>query len=145
MVVGHNLTQEKRKAQSEPRLQRESGAAMVEFALVLPVLLLLIIGMIDFGFYFYNDLQLSHAVRDAARQASVAKTGDYDDATEIIRNVRLFPPENTTLDTVTSKVTAGERDGVPTVVAKGEGEYRFMTPFLPLTRRLYAEAEMRHE
>ncbi|MHB1344285.1 MAG: TadE/TadG family type IV pilus assembly protein [Thermoleophilia bacterium] len=49
----------------------DQGAAMVEFALVLPVLLVLLLGIIDFGLYFYNDLQLTHVARDAARYASV--------------------------------------------------------------------------
>ena len=44
---------------------------MVEFALVLPILLILLFGIIDFGLYFYNDLQLTQAARDAARYASV--------------------------------------------------------------------------
>jgi Flp pilus assembly protein TadG len=43
----------------------------VEFALVLPVLLILVFGIIDFGLYFYNDIRLTHAARDAARYASV--------------------------------------------------------------------------
>jgi len=44
---------------------------MVEFALVAPILLMLLFGIIDFGLYFYNDLQLTQAARDAARYASV--------------------------------------------------------------------------
>ncbi len=44
---------------------------MVELALVLPILLMLLFGIIDFGLYFFNDLQLTHAARDAARYASV--------------------------------------------------------------------------
>ena len=44
---------------------------MVEFALVLPILALLIFGIIDFG-STYNDFQsLRSGVRDAARQAAV--------------------------------------------------------------------------
>lgn len=31
----------------------------------------MLLGIIDFGLYFYNDLQLTHAARDAARYASV--------------------------------------------------------------------------
>ena len=32
--------------------KRESGQAMVEFALVLPIFLLLVMGILDFGFLF---------------------------------------------------------------------------------------------
>lgn len=47
---------------------RERGAAALEFALVLPLLLLLILGGIDYGL-FIND---SMVVRDAARNAARA-------------------------------------------------------------------------
>jgi uncharacterized membrane protein len=53
------------------RAKRQRGAAAVEFALVLPILLVLLLGIIDFGLYFYNDLQLTQAARDAARYLSV--------------------------------------------------------------------------
>lgn len=58
------------------RQRRQRGAAAVEFALVLPILLLILLGIIDFGLYFYNDLQLTHAARDAARYLSVDNPSD---------------------------------------------------------------------
>jgi hypothetical protein len=51
----------------------ESGVALVEMAIVIPFLLLLIFGMIDFGIFLYRDLQLTQGVREAGRQAAVAK------------------------------------------------------------------------
>lgn len=52
-------------------LAKERGAAAVEFALVLPILLVIILGILDFGLYYFNDLQLTHVARDAARYLSV--------------------------------------------------------------------------
>ncbi|WP_241668128.1 TadE/TadG family type IV pilus assembly protein [Pedococcus bigeumensis] len=46
---------------------RERGAAAVEFALILPMLLMLIGGVIDFGNLYYNQLILSNAARDGVR------------------------------------------------------------------------------
>ena len=58
-------------SQTHRRLQGDGGATIVEFALVLPLLALLIFGIIDFG-TTYNDWQaLRSGVRDAARQAAV--------------------------------------------------------------------------
>lgn len=55
--------------------KREDGQAMVEFALVLPVFLLILCGIIDFGWLFYNQLSLNNACREGARYA-VVNTAD---------------------------------------------------------------------
>lgn len=54
--------------------KRESGQAIVEFALVLPIFLLLIMGIIDFGFLFYNYIGIENSARNAARIACVEYT-----------------------------------------------------------------------
>ena len=53
----------------DPR--RDAGAAAVEFALVLPVLVLILFGIIDYGLYFSNTLSAQSGVQTAARQATV--------------------------------------------------------------------------
>jgi Flp pilus assembly protein TadG len=52
-------------------LAGESGQAMVEFALILPILLLLVLGIVDFGtaLGYHNDE--THLSNEAARYASV--------------------------------------------------------------------------
>jgi Flp pilus assembly protein TadG len=57
-----------------PRARRQDGQAMVEFALVLPILLLLIMGIIQFGIVFSHYVTLTDAVRAGARQAAVSRT-----------------------------------------------------------------------
>ncbi|QSO50336.1 pilus assembly protein [Alicyclobacillus curvatus] len=49
----------------------EGGQSLVEFALVLPVLLLLLLGIIDFGRVLSAYYVVDHAARDAARYASI--------------------------------------------------------------------------
>lgn len=44
---------------------------MVEFALVLPLFLLLVLGIIDFGWLFYNYIAVENSARNAARIACV--------------------------------------------------------------------------
>ena len=53
------------------KAKKENGQAFVEFALVLPIFLLLIMGIIDFGWLFYNYIGVENAARNAARIACV--------------------------------------------------------------------------
>jgi Flp pilus assembly protein TadG len=52
----------------------ERGQAMVEFALVLPLLLLLIFGIFDFGRAINYWIDATHMSNEAARYASVGNT-----------------------------------------------------------------------
>jgi len=53
-------------------LKTERGAAAVEFALVLPVLVLLLFGVIEFGLLMFNKAVLTNAAREGARFGIVA-------------------------------------------------------------------------
>ena len=55
------------------RLHDERGQTMVEFAIVLPVLCLLLFGAIQFGILFNNYVTLTDAVRAGARKAAVSR------------------------------------------------------------------------
>jgi Flp pilus assembly protein TadG len=52
---------------------RRAGTASVEFALVLPLLLALLFGIMEFGFLFKDQLALQQSAREGARTASVGK------------------------------------------------------------------------
>jgi Flp pilus assembly protein TadG len=51
----------------------ERGQTMVEFTLVLPVLLVVLFGIIQFGITFNNYVALTDAVRAGARTAAVSR------------------------------------------------------------------------
>lgn len=51
--------------------KREKGQSAVEFALVLPILLLIVCGILDFGWLFYNQLSVENACREGARVGCV--------------------------------------------------------------------------
>lgn len=53
------------------RLRSNGGAALVEFALVLPILLLLLLGMVDFGKAFNYYIDQTHLANTGARYAAV--------------------------------------------------------------------------
>lgn len=64
-------------------LESKKGQSIVETALVLPILVLLLTGIIDFGFMFNNYLVVSNASREGARAAAVgASDVEIQDAVE---------------------------------------------------------------
>ncbi len=61
-------------------LKNEDGQAVVEFALTLPILLLILCSIIDFGWIFSAQLSTNNCAREGARFASVF--ADYSAAEE---------------------------------------------------------------
>jgi Flp pilus assembly protein TadG len=49
----------------------ERGAALVEFALILPILVMFVFGIIEFGREYSARIQLTSAVREGARAAAL--------------------------------------------------------------------------
>lgn len=61
-----------------PQLRSERGAELVEMALVLPVLLMVLVGIVEFGFMFQRFLVLSNAANEGARVAILPSYGAGD-------------------------------------------------------------------
>ena len=55
------------------QFRAQNGQTMTEFALVLPLLALLLFGVIQFGIVFNNYITLTDAVRAGARKGAVAR------------------------------------------------------------------------
>jgi hypothetical protein len=56
---------------SRALLREDEGAAVVEFALVLPIFLLIVFGIIDFGRAFYTVNNIISAVREGSRYGAI--------------------------------------------------------------------------
>jgi len=69
-----------------PHHQR--GAAVVEFALILPILLLLLVGTIDASLALYDKAVITNASREGARAGIVARSPSLTDAQiqQIVQN-----------------------------------------------------------
>lgn len=59
--------------------RRQEGQSIVEFALVFPLFLMFVFGIIFFGVLFYDYIALSNVARDSAREASIKGTDSYED------------------------------------------------------------------
>ena len=63
------------------KTSRESGAALVEFAIIMPLLLLLVFGIIEFGRAYNAQNSLTHAAREGAREYAITQDEDAGRAT----------------------------------------------------------------
>lgn len=82
------------------RTTRERGAALVEFAILMPLLLLLILGIIEFGWLFgqFNDVR--HAAREGARYAAVDGGSAADIAQRVCDTTEGFAAGFDSIDVV---------------------------------------------
>ena len=55
------------------RIENERGQTMTEFAFVLPILLVVLFGIIQFGIAFNNYVALTDAARAASRKGAVSR------------------------------------------------------------------------
>ena len=110
----------RRQAASDPR---DRGSVAVEFALLLPVLLLIIFGVIDFGRAINDQITLTQAAREGARLASLG----YSTAAVQTRAQSAATGLSPVTVTVTSSCAAGAGLGVDAVVQTSY-QFSFVTP-----------------
>jgi Flp pilus assembly protein TadG len=60
-------------------VKSEKGAAAVEFAIIAPLLFVLLFGIIEFGAVLYNQAVITNASREAARYAATFYTNPAND------------------------------------------------------------------
>jgi len=80
------------------RISREEGAAAVEFALILPVLALLLFGVLEFGRVWSQYQVFQGAAREGARCAAVASTSQCDIQTAIDHAAEPYQPSDPSAD-----------------------------------------------
>jgi Flp pilus assembly protein TadG len=68
------------------RQQRQRGNAVLDMALVLPILLALAFGTVEFGYYFYVKHNVQAAAREGAR-AAIVPSAVAADVTTAVQNV----------------------------------------------------------
>lgn len=88
----------------------EGGASAVEFALILPVLLLLIFGIIDYGLFFFDSIGMRQGAREAARAGVVLRVDTGECGTAVsYENIACTARvgSNNVLGTTSGAVTGG--------------------------------------
>src|ERR1700737_5224136 len=79
----------------------KKGQALVETALLLPVLMLLVMGSADLGRVFYYSIAVTNAAREAARQGTyydpVSSGNVYDSYAQVLAAAQQDVPSDVTL------------------------------------------------
>jgi Flp pilus assembly protein TadG len=102
-------------SKSISRIRRaEEGQTMVEFALVLPILAVLLFGVIQFGIVFNNYLTLTDAVRAGARKAAVSRQAS--DPSGAATQAVIASGADITIDPSKVSVTSDWQPGDPVTV-----------------------------
>jgi len=81
----------------------DSGAEIIEFAFVVPLLLLVVVGIMDFGFMFQRYEVVTNAAREGARIASLPGYVEAD----VTQRVQDYLTAGGLTDTATISLTTG--------------------------------------
>jgi Flp pilus assembly protein TadG len=96
-------------------MHRERGAVMVEMAIVVPIFILLLFGMLEFGLAFKDKLAMAHAVSRATRDATVQGNEDIADK-EILEAFKDGLAAAASIDSVVHvDIFRADADGSPVV------------------------------
>lgn len=87
----------------------ENGQALVEFALVAPLLFLILFGIVQFGIAFMHSIALTDAVRAGARQAAVSRTAN--DPVTATDNAVVGAASDLNSSTLSSRITVSTPGG----------------------------------
>jgi len=85
-------------------LQREDGQSVVEFAFMMPFLILLLVAIWQFGLAFRNYLSITDAARVGARKAAVSRTASGGPC-QAARDAIQATVSSTQWSTISSRIT----------------------------------------
>ena len=96
------------------RAKTQVGQSMVEFAIMLPLMVLLLVGIIQFGIIVAHYLALNHAAVVGARTASVAPaaTADADGEAAALKAAQSFIKNTAGLTPLVSPATVGSQQAM---------------------------------
>lgn len=137
------------KIQSKPcgnKKSKELGAVAVEFALILPIFLALVLGVVEFGRAFSIQVSMSEGAREAARYAAIhyAEAG-YATAAAKQKAIDAAPIADLQPGEINISACAPNLDAVVTINANTTYLTGLPTllPFLPDIMSISAKGVMR--
>ncbi|WP_275411822.1 TadE/TadG family type IV pilus assembly protein [Winogradskya humida] len=94
-------------------MRDDRGAAAVEMAIVLPLLLLIVLGIIEFGIGWNRQLNLTEAAHEGARVAAL--NGDQAAVAQTVNRILGVSADNTQVDMSVSACALDGTDDTATV------------------------------
>ena len=64
-----------RQIRSAPGTERGKGQALVEYAIILPLFMLILLGVVEFGLAFSHHMTMEYATREGARTGAALANG----------------------------------------------------------------------
>jgi len=107
-------------------LKNHKGQALVEFAIILPVILLLVMGIFQFGMMLNSYLTIENASREGAR-AGIVGSSDAEIQELIIAISPILDPLNVTVDITPNETDRGSGD---TLTVKVTYNYKLTVPII---------------
>ena len=131
--------------------KNDRGAAIIEFAIALPILVILLLGIIEFGWVLNGYITITGAAREGARVAIVG--GDYDDVKDAVdRHIESLPslsleedsPDISEATDVGDELTVTLKGSLPLLIGffeflGNEGNFEYTAQ--STMRREFADAE----
>jgi len=110
------LARRHRSATGHSRARPERGAVAVEFALILPLLVMLLLGITTSGLSYSNALGVTNAVREGARFGATADATSETWAEDVISRVRAtqFDDPGSETEVCAQLVAYSAADGMTT-------------------------------
>ncbi len=81
---GHDRKPRRRSRALRDRHRPDRGAAAVEFAFILPVLVMIVAGLIQFGAIFFLQNNMANAAREAARALAAGSISTETESTQLV-------------------------------------------------------------
>jgi hypothetical protein len=126
MPLPNHILRRRRGSSRPRRIVDERGASMVEMALVLPLFLILVFGIMEFSYVFAQNNEIRNAVRETAREAGI--DGDQATVTGLLcSSFDLIDPTEVVYRFTAVSAAPGGEGGIAELTARAT--YRTLTGF----------------
>ncbi len=129
-----------------PLRRRTTGQALVELALILPLVLGLLFAIIDLGYYLFVNVSVTHATREGVRFAAMNNRTRAEVESWIHRSAPGVAIPSTGAITITTIANDPDfGDGAPSVAIQVAFPHTFLVPLFMIgksTGNVFSESKM---